>query len=102
MVFPPHHIAFWLALYTRQDFISASFLMEEIYENGGELLIEGNGGSAADSEHIAGELIKQFKIFQPVSKGFAAKLRKVEPVRDAELAKETHMIQELHLPIYHC
>ena len=35
--------------------------MEECYENGGKLLIAGNGGSAADSEHIAGELMKRFK-----------------------------------------
>ena len=35
--------------------------MEECYKNGGKLLIAGNGGSAADSEHIVGELMKGFK-----------------------------------------
>ena len=30
------------------------------YRNGGKLLIAGNGGSAADSEHIVGELMKGF------------------------------------------
>ena len=30
------------------------------YKNGGKLLIAGNGGSAADSEHIVGELMKGF------------------------------------------
>ncbi len=31
------------------------------YEEGGKLLIAGNGGSAADAEHIVGELMKSFK-----------------------------------------
>ncbi len=35
-------------------------LMEECYRNDGKILICGNGGSAADSSHIAGELIKSF------------------------------------------
>lgn len=44
-----------------QSIIDAYLVMEECYENGGKLLIAGNGGSAADSEHIAGELMKRFK-----------------------------------------
>lgn len=31
-----------------------------VYRNGGTLYIPGNGGSAADSEHISGELMKSF------------------------------------------
>lgn len=71
----------------RQDIIDAYLIMEECYENGGKLLIAGNGGSAADSEHIAGELMKRFKILRPVSKEYAEKLKAVDPVRGAELAK---------------
>lgn len=71
----------------RQEIIDAYLLMEESYENGGKLLIAGNGGSAADSEHIAGELMKRFKICRPVSDKYAAKLKEVDPVRGAELAK---------------
>lgn len=33
-------------------------IMKESYENGGKVLTCGNGGSAADSEHIVGELMK--------------------------------------------
>lgn len=51
----------------REDFVNAYLAMEECYENGGKLLIAGNGGSAADAEHIAGELMKRFKILRPVS-----------------------------------
>lgn len=71
----------------RQEIIDAYLLMEESYESGGKLLIAGNGGSAADSEHIAGELMKRFKILRPVSKEYAEKLKKVDPVRGAELSK---------------
>lgn len=35
-------------------------IMISSYRNGGKLLICGNGGSAADSEHIVGELMKGF------------------------------------------
>ena len=37
----------------KQDIIDAYLILEECYENGGKLLVAGNGGSAADSEHIA-------------------------------------------------
>ena len=71
----------------RQEIIDSYLLMEESYENGGKLLIAGNGGSAADSEHIAGELMKRLKILRPVSKEYAEKLKEVDPVRGAELSK---------------
>lgn len=71
----------------RREIIKAYVLMEECYENGGKLLIAGNGGSAADSEHIAGELMKRFRIPRPVSEAYAEKLQSVDPVRGAELAK---------------
>lgn len=35
-------------------------MLLESYKKGGKLLIAGNGGSAADSDHISGELIKSF------------------------------------------
>ena len=71
----------------RQEIIDAYLLMEKSYENGGKLLIAGNGGSAADSEHIAGELMKRFKIPRPVSKEYAEKLKEVDPERGESLAK---------------
>ncbi|MBR7156658.1 MAG: SIS domain-containing protein [Lentisphaeria bacterium] len=32
----------------------------DTYENGGKLIVAGNGGSASDAEHICGELLKGF------------------------------------------
>lgn len=65
----------------------AYIVLEECYANGGKLLIAGNGGSAADAEHITGELMKRFKIKRPVSKEFAEKLQEVDPVRGKQLAE---------------
>ena len=38
----------------------------ECYENGGKVLVCGNGGSASDSEHIVGELMKGFRKRRPL------------------------------------
>ncbi len=49
------------ALDAISDKIEAALdLIIEIYEKGGKVLVCGNGGSAADSEHIVGELMKGF------------------------------------------
>ena len=41
--------------------INAAFgQLKTTYQNGGKVLVCGNGGSAADSEHIVGELMKGF------------------------------------------
>ena len=45
----------------RKNIIDAYYILEKCYENGGQLLIAGNGGSASDSEHIVGELMKGFE-----------------------------------------
>lgn len=71
----------------REDIEKGYLIMEECYKNGGKLLVAGNGGSAADSEHIAGELMKRFRFPRPVSSEFAEKLIKVDSVRGLELAK---------------
>jgi len=36
-----------------------------VYKNGNKLLIAGNGGSAADAQHIAGELVSKFYFDRP-------------------------------------
>lgn len=41
--------------------------MERCFEGGGKLLLCGNGGSAADCEHIAGELLKGFERKRPLA-----------------------------------
>lgn len=72
----------------KDDIAKAYLVMEECYRNGGKLLIAGNGGSAADAEHIAGELMKSFKLPRPVDAGFAEKLEAVDVARGRRLARE--------------
>ena len=145
-----------------QSIIDAYLVMEECYENGGKLLIAGNGGSAADSEHIAGECSlmaiplvahealttayindvdglgvfaqqlfgfgKEGDVFLGIStsgnsknvlpatvvaRALGIKVIGLTGAKGGELAEvadvavkapetETYMVQELHLPIYHC
>ena len=54
------------------------------YEEGGKLLICGNGGSCADSDHIVGELMKGFLLKRRVGKDFVTKLKDAG-IEDAEV-----------------
>lgn len=67
--------------------LDAYMIMRECFINDGKLLIAGNGGSAADCEHMAGELMKRFKIPRPVSSEFAQKLREIDSIRGDALAE---------------
>ena len=53
---------------------SAYELLKNTYESGKKVLLCGNGGSAADCDHIAGELMKSFKIKRPISSALSEKL----------------------------
>jgi len=44
--------------------------IESCFESGGKLLLCGNGGSAADCDHIVGELMKGFLLKRPVPDEF--------------------------------
>ena len=56
---------------------SAFGLITESYTNGGKLLIAGNGGSAADSDHIVGELMKNFVKKRKLPDSFTKKLSEI-------------------------
>jgi len=56
----------------------AYLLLEECYENKGTLLVAGNGGSAADAEHIVGELMKGFKSPRKMDEAYRSKLINVD------------------------
>lgn len=71
----------------KDSIIDAYLLMEQSYLNGGKLLIAGNGGSASDSEHIAGELMKSFKLERRIPDDFKEKLIAIDCVRGEQLAK---------------
>lgn len=71
----------------REDIAKAYDILEGTYNHDGKLMIAGNGGSAADSEHIAGELMKRFKIARPIDKELADRILEIDPVRGEGLAK---------------
>ena len=50
----------------RQSIETLCQWLMETYANGNRLLVAGNGGSCADAEHIAGELLKSFKYHRPI------------------------------------
>lgn len=58
----------------KEDIIAAYLITERSYANGGKLLVAGNGGSAADAEHIVGELMKGFKLPRKPSAEYAERL----------------------------
>ena len=58
----------------RDEIAKALDLLLTCYRNGGQVLVCGNGGSAADAEHIVGELLKKFKRHRDIDASVAAKL----------------------------
>ena len=66
-----------------KDLGAAFDLLAAAYKNGNKLLVCGNGGSAADSEHIVGELMKGFLKRRPIS---AADVAKLEAAGGKEIA----------------
>lgn len=62
----------------RDNIIEAYKILENSYANGGKLLVAGNGGSAADSEHIVGELMKGFENPRKLPQDFKERLIAVD------------------------
>lgn len=73
-------------LVCREDIKKAYQLLETAYSNGRKLLVCGNGGSASDSEHIVGELMKEFKLKRKVYGDQATALKAVDPEMGQVLA----------------
>ena len=62
----------------KEALIKAYEAISACYESGGKLLIAGNGGSAADSDHISGELLKSFVKIRKPSSDFLRKLSDID------------------------
>ncbi len=63
----------------RENIMKAYDLLENAYSHGRKLLVCGNGGSASDSEHIVGELMKEFKLKRKIYSEQAAALKAIDP-----------------------
>ncbi len=71
----------------RKEIANAYSILETAYSNGRKLLVSGNGGSASDSEHIVGELMKEFKLKRKVYQEQAEEMRKISPELGEVLAE---------------
>ncbi len=56
------------------------------YENGGKLLVCGNGGSASDSDHIVGELMKSFEGKRPLNQTLKSNIENISGERGMYLS----------------
>jgi len=45
--------------------LAAARLLVEVFQGGGKVLIFGNGGSAADAQHLAAEFVNRFQVERP-------------------------------------
>lgn len=72
----------------RESIEKAYNILEECYSAGNKLLIAGNGGSCADSNHIVGELMKGFKLPRKCLAEFTSKLCSIDEKRGKELAEK--------------
>lgn len=68
----------------KDDIAKATEEIIACYENGGKVLLCGNGGSCADCDHIAGELMKGFLKKRPLSVPKKGELTNNEPSLDDE------------------
>ena len=62
--------------------------LKSCFQAGNKLLICGNGGSAADTEHIVGELMKGFRSRRPLPEADVSKLRTLYGSDGEEIARQ--------------
>ena len=70
----------------RQDILLAYELMIDCFRSGGRMYVGGNGGSAADAEHLVGELQKGFCLNRPLDEAERKRLVSFDSVDGQYLA----------------
>ena len=71
----------------KQEIWNGYRLLANSFEQGGKLLVAGNGGSASDAEHIVGELMKGFLLSRTLDETYARKLRQIDEEMGSVLAE---------------
>ena len=71
----------------KASIVTAFELLKQTYAVGGKLLVCGNGGSAADAEHIVGELMKGFKNPRKLDDEYQRKLKNIDNTLGDRLAE---------------
>ena len=70
----------------KEDILNAYIALRDCFAAGGKVLTAGNGGSCADAEHIAGELMKCFSKKRPLKEESRAALIAADPARGEALS----------------
>ena len=80
------------------DIENATNVIINCYENGGKLLLAGNGGSSADADHIVGELMKGFMKKRELTDSQKAEMKeKCQDISDETLAKLQNALPAISL-----
>jgi D-sedoheptulose 7-phosphate isomerase len=79
--------------YTKLNFLEKNILeasesIIKTFNNGGKVLVCGNGGSCSDADHIVGELMKSFEGMRPLNSDLQQKLSELSPERGKMLAEK--------------
>ena len=80
---------------------SALNLLVAAYQSGSKLLVCGNGGSAADSDHIVGELMKGFLKRRPISAEHATQLEQAGGAAGKDIANPIGSILSVAMMLDH-
>jgi len=72
----------------RNSIDEAADLIIRCYSHGGKLLICGNGGSSADSDHFAAELMKSFESKRTLDSSLKKRLSEISPARGKILGEK--------------
>lgn len=75
-------------LFMKNDILNACNIILDTYKKGGKLLVCGNGGSCADSDHIVGELMKGFLLKRPLDSVYKDKFREHFGKEGSEVAEK--------------
>ena len=73
------------------DIVKAYNILYECFKKDGFLFTCGNGGSAADADHIVGELLKGFVMKRPLPQADREKLASLDELEGVELAEKLQM-----------
>jgi phosphoheptose isomerase len=71
----------------KTDIEKSYLILRQCFDNGGKVLICGNGGSASDTEHIVGELMKGFRLKREITFNDSQKLKDDFPLEGEYLSQ---------------
>ncbi len=72
----------------KSDLLEICEALRKVYQNGGKVLICGNGGSCADGDHIVGELMKGFLLKRPLPQEVQKRLKESFGAQGTRLAEK--------------